>query len=82
MSIAMASSLEEQLRENPSMISDCNDKGWRLLHQEAAAGSSPTVKVLLKAGAETVAVSQLGLTPIQLARILGWKEVVALLAKS
>ncbi|OWK37742.1 DUF2314 domain-containing protein [Fimbriiglobus ruber] len=79
MSEAMASSLTDQLKEDPSLASTKDDKGWTLLHQEALAGSLATVKVLLAAGADKNAVTDHGMTPLQLARSLDWEKVVALL---
>src|SRR5262249_48416504 len=52
MSENMAESLKEQNAEDPSLVTAVNDRGWTLLHMEALAGSAPTVKVLLTAGAD------------------------------
>lgn len=82
MSINMASSLSDQLKQDPSLLSATDDRGWTLLHQEALAGSVPTVKVLLEAGADPHAVTKHGMTASQLARSLGWDEIVELLANS
>lgn len=79
MSRTMAQSLKEQLAKQPSLVTAADDQGWTLLHQEALAGSAPTVKVLLAAGADPDAVTDRGLTPADLARSLGWDTVVALL---
>jgi len=79
MSVNMAASLKEQLAKDPSLVSTKSDRGWTLLHQEALAGSAPTVKVLLEAGADPNAVTEHGMTPVQLARTLGWEKVAALL---
>jgi uncharacterized protein YegJ (DUF2314 family) len=79
MSEGMAASLKEQLAKDPSMVSAKDDRGWTLLHQEALAGSAATVKVLLEAGADPGAVTNHGMTPLQLAQALGWEKVVALL---
>jgi uncharacterized protein len=79
MSEAMAPSLKEQLGKDPSLVSAKDERGWTLLHQEALAGSTATVKVLLEAGADPNAVTNDGRTPLQLARSLGWDKVVALL---
>ena len=79
MSLAMAPSLREQLAKNPSLLTTPDDRGWTLLHQEAAAGSLATVQVLLAAGANRQALTKTGQTPLQLARVLGWPQVVALL---
>ncbi len=80
MSINMATSLQEQLAKDPSLVSAKDDRGWTLLHQEALAGSAPTVKALLAAGADPRAKTDHGMTPRELAQSLGWDKVVALLA--
>jgi uncharacterized protein len=80
MSEAMAPSLKEQLKKDPSMLHTADDQGWTLLHNQALAGSTATVKVLLECGADPNAVTNDGMTPMQLARSLGWEKVVALLA--
>lgn len=72
--------LKDQLKKDPSLVSSTDDCGWTLLHQEALAGSAPTVKVLLAAGADPQARTNDGMTPTQLANSLGWDRVVALLA--
>lgn len=79
MSEAMAESLKRELANNPSLVSETDERGWTLLHQEALAGSAPTVKVLLEAGADPQAVTDQGTTPLQLAMSLGWQNVVTLL---
>ncbi|HET9155627.1 MAG TPA: DUF2314 domain-containing protein [Myxococcaceae bacterium] len=79
MSLNMAPSLREQIAQNPSMTTSKDARGWTLLHEEALAGSVATVKVLLEAGADRTAVTDHGMTPVQLARSLGWERVVALL---
>jgi uncharacterized protein YegJ (DUF2314 family) len=80
MSEGMAAKLKEQLAQDPSLVSVRDDKGWTFLHQEALAGNAATVKVLLEAGADPSAMTNQGMTPIQLARSLGWEKVAALLA--
>jgi uncharacterized protein YegJ (DUF2314 family) len=81
MSEAMGPSLKEQLAKDPSLVSAKDDRGWTFLHQQALAGSAATVKVLLEAGADPNAVTNHGMTPLQLAKSLGWAKVVALLAQ-
>lgn len=75
----MASSLRDNLAQNPSLVSAKGHNGWTLLHQDASAGSMATVKVLLQAGADRNAAADNGMTPVQLARGLGWDNVVELL---
>ena len=80
MSENMASSLKDQLANNPSMVSATDERGWTLLQQQALAGSAATVKVLLEAGADPKVVTNRGLTPLQLAKSVSWDTVVALLS--
>ena len=79
MSEAMASSLNDQLTKDPSMLHAKDDKGWTLLHHQALAGSTATVKVLLEHGADANARTDQGMTPLQLAKSLGWDKVIAIL---
>lgn len=79
MSEAMVKSLREMLEASPSMLTDTDDRGWTLLHQQALAGNKAIVEVLLDLGADPEAVTDQGMTPLQLARRLGWKEVVRVL---
>lgn len=81
LSVAAASSLKEHLAKTPSLISAKGHNGWTLLHQDASAGSVATVKVLLEAGADPSAVTEQGMTALQLAEALGWVSVVELLAR-
>jgi uncharacterized protein len=79
MSEAMGPALKDQLVQNVSMVHEKDERGWTLLHHQALAGSTATVKVLLEFGADANAKNDKGLTPVQLARSLGWDKVVALL---
>lgn len=81
LSEAAASSLSDQLTRTPSLLSATGHNGWTLLHQDASAGSAATVKVLLEAGANPNAVTEQGVTPLQLAKALGWDSVVELLER-
>ena len=80
MSEAMASKLKDQLKEDPSLVDARDDRGWTFLHQEALAGNAATVTVLLEVGADRNAVTNHGMTPLQLAKSLGWASVIELLS--
>ena len=71
--------VDRRSAEDPSLATSADDRGWTELHHEALAGNLATAKVLLEAGADPAAVTDRGMTPLQLARSLGWKKVVALL---
>jgi uncharacterized protein YegJ (DUF2314 family) len=80
MSENMAPSFKEELLSNPALAHSKDDKGWTFLHHQALAGSTATVRVLLEAGADPKALTDHGMTPLQLAKSLGWDKVVSLLA--
>jgi uncharacterized protein YegJ (DUF2314 family) len=79
MSEAMAPSLREQLKQNPAMVREKDERGWTFLHQLALAGSTANVGILLEHGADVKAVTDHGMTPLALASSLGWDKVMALL---
>ncbi len=74
----MAVSLKDNIAKNHSLVSAKGHNGWTLLHQDASAGSTATVKVLLENGADPNALADNGETPLQLAKALGWDSVVEL----
>ena len=80
MSVNMATSLRDHLAKDPSASTTTGLHGWTLLHADASAGSTATVPILLAAGADPTAKADNGMTPGQLAEVLGWDGVVALLA--
>lgn len=79
MALNMAESLEKFLTQDPSNTNAKDDRGWTYLHQLALAGTKTGVEIMLKHGADIHAVTGNGLTALQLARTLGWKDVIALL---
>jgi len=74
-------SMEHPMAVNmvPSLHSK-NDKGMTFLHQMALAGSKLGVELLVNKGADVNAVTNNGMTARQLAKTLGWKQVVDYLA--
>lgn len=80
MSENAAPSFREELAKNPEMLRASDDRGWTFLHQQALAGSLATVQVLLDAGADVNALTEHGMTPLQLAKSLGWDKVAKLIA--
>lgn len=81
LSANLAASLREHLAKDPALASMKGHNGWTLLHQEASAGSAPTVSILLEAGADPNALTNSGMTPLDLVRTLGWDAVVELLER-
>ncbi len=82
MSESMAESLKESLSENPALVHEKDDRGWTILHQEALAGNTATVKVLLAHGADRNLRTNHGMTPQALAQSLGWDKLAMLLAST
>ncbi len=81
MAVNMSSSLIEAITQNPTMISDTDDDGFTFLHQMAFAGTANGCEILLKHGANPNATAANGMTPLRLAKALGWKKVVEVLTK-
>lgn len=77
--MAMAAKLPEILADDPAILSQKDEGGWTALHHEALAGNAAIVKILLDAGADRNARTNQVMTPLQLARSLGWESVVELL---
>lgn len=82
MSVNAAPMYRKQLAGEPEIVTQTFDRGWTLLHQDALAGSAPTVAVMLEFGADPNAVGDDGTTPLQLAESLRWEKVVALLKQA
>lgn len=80
LNLTLATSLREHLATTPSDISATGHNGWTPLHHDASMGNTEGVQVLLHAGADPNAKADNGVTPLQLARALGWDEIAELLA--
>lgn len=81
MSVNMGKSLVETLKESDEMLHTQDEEGWTMLHRDALAGNATIVKVLLKHGADRKLKNHEGDTPLDLAKIFGWKKVISLLSK-
>ena len=82
MSVNMRESLEQTLIENSNLIHEPDDRGFRFLHQLSLAGSVDGVDVCLKHGADPKKPASNGMTPFALAKVLGWKRVMARLQQA
>ena len=80
MAINMADSLKKHLKENPGSATEGDERGWTHLHDMSVAGSEVAVSILLKHGADANAATTDGVTPLQIAKTLGWKKIAKLLA--
>jgi len=81
MSRGMAEKLKEKLASDRSMITETDERGWTLLHEEALAGNYAVVRTLLRAGADPKAKTSKGWTALDLAESLGWDRVAELLER-
>lgn len=79
MALNMTESLEKFLKEDPENVGLSDDNGVTIIHRLAMAGSPKGVEVALRNGADLNRRTKAGKTPLQLAQILGWKNVVDLL---
>jgi ankyrin repeat protein len=82
MSANMRASLERSLTEKPSAIHETDKRGFNFLHQLSLAGSLDGVDVCLKHGADPKKPALNGMTPMALAKCLGWKRVMARLQQA
>jgi len=79
MSLNMGDSLKEQLSSSKELLEYIDENGFSILHQEAMAGNSTSVKVLLDHGANKKLKTNKGDTPVDLAKKMNWQHVVEVL---
>lgn len=79
MDLNMRESLEQTIQKQPEFAHQVDEIGMTILHDEAMCGNDQTVAVLLKHGADKSARNQHGQTPLDLAKLMGWPRVMALL---
>lgn len=82
MSANMRASFEKTLTDNPKLLQQPDDRGFTFLHQLSLAGSFDGVDVCLKHGADAKKAASNGMTPMALAKCLGWKKVMARLQQA
>ncbi len=82
MAVNMVPSLDEMLTKSPERVNETDEQGFTLLHQLALAGAAGGCEVLLKHRANPNAKTANGMTPLSLAKSLGWKKVVEVLTKN
>lgn len=75
MAANMVEKYEEQLSQQPEIVSQVDDIGWTQLHHHALAGSMGVVELLLKLGANSNALTPEGVDAAALARVLQWDQV-------
>lgn len=80
MAINMLPSLHEHVLQSPQELNATDKKGFNILHHHALAGAAQSVDLLLASGANPHAKTKRGLTPNQLAAVLGWKVVQRVIA--
>ncbi|MEZ6056115.1 MAG: DUF2314 domain-containing protein [Planctomycetaceae bacterium] len=74
MAINMVESMKE-FASHPDHLTSTDDHGFTILHQLSLAGANRCVEALLKLGADPSKPAKNGMTPLALARRLGWKQV-------
>ncbi len=82
MSVSARSMIEESLAANPGLLMEVDDSGLPILHTLTIAGSLDGVDVCLRQGADPNQPAANGVTPVQLAKALGWKKVLARLEQA
>ena len=79
MAVNMAPDFVKFLAANPGEITSKDEDGMTMLHSMCLGGSAVAVDILLRHGADPNAVTNNGMTPLKLAEILRWDQIVDLL---
>lgn len=77
MSVNMAVELPAHIAQNPEFVRTTMGGGFQPLHLDALGGNLAQVDIYLSSGADPNAKTDRGLTPLDLARVLGWEKVIA-----
>ena len=75
-----AETIGEQFASDPEAASFADEDGLTHLHRFAMAGSRAVCEAVVNAGADRSAETKHGLTPANVAKVLGWKDLAAWLA--
>ncbi|MEZ6047420.1 MAG: DUF2314 domain-containing protein [Planctomycetaceae bacterium] len=70
-----------ELKGDPEFLNGQSETGCTLLHGQALAGNALTVEFLMKKGADATITNNYGDTPRDLAKIMGWDNVIKVLDK-
>lgn len=76
---ASLQSVKEYLEQNPNALTEVDEQGNNLLHRETLAGNMAIVDLLLKMGADKNVKTSNGHRPVDLANLMNWTDMVALL---
>lgn len=80
MSVNAGQSFDQHLRQHPGIINQPDERGWTLLHFESLAGNAVMVEMLLQHGADRSLRTRDGDAAIDLAKLMRWDKIVALLS--
>ncbi|MES9970276.1 MAG: DUF2314 domain-containing protein [Candidatus Thiodiazotropha sp.] len=76
MSINMGEKIRAALSADSTSINEADEDGWTMIQRESLAGNNNSVKILLEFGADPGLVNPNGHSSTDLARIMGWNEVL------
>ncbi|MCJ8272811.1 MAG: DUF2314 domain-containing protein [Psychrosphaera sp.] len=79
MSINMGDKMAQALKNMSESIDEPDEEGWTMLQREVVAGNATSVKILLEHGADNNLLNKAGHTPLALAKIMDWPNVIELL---